>query len=413
MPSKRVLLSAFACDPYFGSDEEVGWQWARELSSRGLDVTVLTRASHRNDIEKGIREFQKCANVRFEYLDIDWLHCILKRVNRRNHIYYYAWQMLAFLHARKLHKQLRFDLIHHVTWVSFRQPSFMGLVGAPFYFGPVAGGDEIPPGYTQDFSTKQKLLEGVRRFANSLIRFDPFMRLTFATATRVFFTSEGHLARVPASVAAKSSVELAIGSDLQADMDVAPDIVKAGSSDRLLFVGRCIGWKGMDIGLRIFAQVRKRRPAATLTIIGDGIDRARWMAKADALGLSGAIEWRGWLAKADVQKLYPQFDALFYPSLRDSGGFVVLEALQNGLPVVCFKLGGPGVIVDASCGQAVVAGPNLDETVARYAEAVIRVLTLAEGGHDWASPCRERVQNFTWESLIQHIYPHFLAQDRK
>lgn len=413
MPSKRILLSAFACDPYFGSDEEVGWQWARELSSRGFDVTVLTRASHRNDIEKGIRELEKCEGVRFEYLDIGWLHRILKRVNRRNHIYYYAWQVFAFFRVRQLHKQLQFDLIHHVTWVSFRQPSFMGLVGAPFYFGPVAGGDEIPQGYTQDFSPKQKLLEAVRRFANSLIRFDPFMRLTFATADRVFFTSEGHLPRVPASALAKSSIELAIGCDLQLEEGSLPVVPRVARGDRLLFVGRCIGWKGMDIGLRIFAEVRKQRPAAMLTIIGDGVDRARWMGKADALGLSDAIEWRGWLAKADVQKLYSQFDALFYPSLRDSGGFVVLEALQNGLPVVCFRLGGPGVIVDASCGQAVVAGRNLDETVDRYAEAVIRVLSLSAASHDWTSHCRKRVEKFTWESLIQRIYPRLLEQGSK
>ena len=210
MQQQKILLTSFACDPYFGSDEEVGWQWARELSARGLDITVITRASHQASIEKGIEEFEKCQNVRFEYVDIGWLHSILRRFNRRNHIYYYFWQIVAFFRARQLHQKLSFDLIHHVTWVSFRQPSFMGLVGAPFYFGLIAGSAEIPPGYTADFSFKQKALESVRRFGDALIRFDPFMRLTFATDSKVFFTSEGHLHRIPSAIIAKSNIEFGI-----------------------------------------------------------------------------------------------------------------------------------------------------------------------------------------------------------
>jgi glycosyltransferase involved in cell wall biosynthesis len=412
MPTKKILISAFACDPYFGSDEEVGWQWATELSSRGFDVTVLTRTSHQHDIENGIQEFKKCGNVRFEYVDINWLHNILKRVNRRNHIYYYVWQIVAYFRARKLHQQCQFDLIHHVTWVSFRQPSFMGLVGAPFYFGPVAGGDEIPNGYTADFSSKQKLLEVVRRFANALIRFDPLMRLTFATASRVFFTSEGHLLRVPASVQAKSSIELGIGCDLQTANVPNLSTPNAKQGDRLLFAGRCIGWKGMDIGLRIFAEVHKQMPNVTLTIVGDGVDRARWMEKANAMGLHDAIKWHGWLDKAEVQKLYSQYDALFYPSLRDSGGFVVLEALQNSLPVVCFKLGGPGVIVNNTCGEAVTASPDIDDTINKFAAAVVRVLQLGKTSHDWVTPCQKRVENFTWEALIQRIYAQLLGPSK-
>lgn len=407
MSSKRILLSAFACDPYFGSDEEIGWQWARELSARGFEVTVLTRRSHQAAIERGIEETGQCRSVRFEYIDIDCLHRIVKHVNRRNHLYYYAWQAAAFWRARKLHARQPFALIHHVTWYSFRQPSFMGLIGAPFYFGPVAGGDEIPPGYTVDFSLKEKVFEAARRFSNALVRFDPMMRLTFATATRIYFTSEAHLRRVRSSAAAKAALEFGIGCDLPT-VAAMTDMPRAAHGDRLLFVGRCIGWKGMDIGLRIFAQVRKRRPTVSLTVIGDGVERKRWMAKAQAMGLGDAIEWRGWIEKDALQKMYSQYDAFFFPSLRDSGGFVVLEALQSGLPVVCFKLGGPGVVVDATCGQAVVAQEDMEETVERFADAVIHVLNLGAAAHDWKTPCKRRVENFTWESLIRRIYSRFL-----
>lgn len=397
----RVLLSAFACDPVFGSDEEVGWQWARQLALHGYEVHVLTRRSHQQEIERAVPGLPELARVTFHYVDLDRLHSVLKRVNRRNHLYYYFWQWAAYQRARALHAARPFDLVHHVTWVSFRQPSFMGGLGIPFYFGPVAGGDEIPPGYARQFSPKQRLIEIVRGLANRLVRYDPLMRRTFRQAERIFVTSSGHLPRLPALAAAKAQVELAIGMD---ELAQAAPVARGARGQRLLFAGRCIGWKGMDLGLQIFARMRARAPGLTLTIVGDGADRARWMRSAAALGLDDAIDWRGWLSKDTVQQMYAEFDMLFYPSLRDSGGFVVMEALSAGLPVACFKLGGPGVVVDDSCGVAVEASVDMDATATRYADAALALLARTHNEPGLAQACRDRVQAFTWRALIQRVY---------
>lgn len=397
----KILLSAFACDPNFGSDEEVGWRWALGLAAMGHEVWVLTRTSHQNSIEDYQNKNGKLTSINFIYIDIDRLHRILSKVNRRNHIYYYFWQIAAFKRAKKLISEINLDYIHHVTWVSFRQPSFMGFLGVPFLFGPVAGGDEIPAGYMQGFSLKQKTVEYVRRLANLLVRFDPLMLLTFKKAEKILFTSEYHLHRVPKWVARKASVELAIGCD-----EVSPHFIQSGikNNKRLLFVGRCIGWKGMDLGLKIFARSLQLDPQLKLTIIGDGVDRDRWMNKAVGLGIDHAIEWKGWLPKNEVVKLYSEYDLLFYPSLRDSGGFVVLEALQKGLPVVCFKLGGPGVVVNDCCGKAVPAMNNrTDEACELFGQAVISTLLRSEHDLTLSDKCRARAQEFSWSQLLSRI----------
>jgi glycosyltransferase involved in cell wall biosynthesis len=404
----RILLSAFACDPIFGSDEEVGWQWARELANRGFDVTVLTRRSHQNAIELQNKNNGECSSVKFEYIDMPSVHVVLRLVNRRNHLYYYLWQYKAYLKARALHAIRPFDLVHHVTWVSFRQPSFMGGLGIPFYFGPVAGGDEVPRGYAQAFSRGQYIVEVARGLLNRLVVFDPLMRLTFHQASRVFFTSQGHLTRVPEFVHSKSQIELGIASNSHALQLLPPLAVRGAASARLLFVGRCIGWKGMDLGLLSFARILERKPDTRLTIIGDGVDRARWESLSVRLGIAHAIDWRGWLAKSEVIQLYSEFDLLFYPSLRDSGGFVVLEALQAGLPVVCYQLGGPGVVVNESCGMAVVATDDQENTVQCFADAVLDVLQRAKDDPEFALACRRRVGQFTWDALIDRIYAPYI-----
>lgn len=398
---KRILLSAFACDPIFGSDEEVGWQWAKELSNRKFDVTVITRRTHQYQIEKYIAEFGDCKNVHFQYVDIEWLYPILTRVNRRNHIYYYFWQWAAYRQAKRIQALRPFDFVHHVTWVSFRQPSFMGMLNVPMIFGPVAGGDDIPPGYTKYFSFKQKLVELFRRLINACVRFDPLMRMTYRSADQVFFTSEAHLKSIPSFVIPKAKIELAIGC---AEVTDIKNSSVHTSGARLLYVGRCIALKGMDLGLRVFSEVHKVRPDATLTIIGDGVDRNRWESTANELGIADAITWLGWVAKSEVVEMYNQYDILFNPSLRDSGGFVVLEALQQGLPVACLKLGGPGVIVNDSCGVAVNVDPDINKTIMNYKNSVIDLLNRIEVDKELPKKCNERVKAFTWRALIERIY---------
>lgn len=382
-----------------GSDAEVGWQWAKQLSMRGYDVTVVTRRTHKLEIEKMVAETNDCKNVCFEYVDIEWLYPITELFNPRNHVYYYFWQVKAMWRARQLNKENPFSLIHHVTWVSFRQPSFMGLIGVPMYFGPVAGGDEIPRGYAKSFGLKRRVVEAFRSFINATVRFDPLMWLTYATAGKVFFTSEAHLQRVPEFVRKKAQIELAIGCDFPETEKTKTSEKRAGN--KLLFVGRFLGLKGMDLGLQIFAKVRQTRPDVTLTMIGDGEEKERWQALAKQLGVADAIEWLGWLPKAEVLKLYAQYDVFFFPSLRDSGGFVVLEALEQGMPVACFKLGGPGVLVDDTCGKAVLAGDNLDHTVNEYAQVILNILAI---NNQLSQACKQRVKNFTWDSLIERVY---------
>lgn len=259
-------------------------------------------------------------------------------------------------------------------------------------------------------TVSRRLLEWVRFLANRIVRYDPLMMMTFRQADRLFFTSAAHLRRIPEFAKNKARIELAIAAPpIPECVSREPEQVLRKPS-RLLFVGRCIAQKGLDVGLEVFANVLSRRPDVSLTIVGDGEERKRWERKADDLGVSSAIQWLGWKPKSEVQNLYRDFDLFFFPSLRDSGGFVVLEALQAGLPVVCFALGGPSVIVDQTCGVAVDAGPDVRETVQRYAQAVLDTLARTHSDASLADACRRRAANFQWSALIARIYGPLLNE---
>ena len=141
----KVLLSAFACQPHCGSELEVGWKWALHLAKLGHEVWVLTRLESRPAIElELVRLCEK--RLHFRYYDlpepIRWWFSGGKKLSLQ--AYYALWQWRVVRVANDLHARHAFDRVHHVTFAGLRAPSFMGTLGVPFIFGPVAGGERAP-----------------------------------------------------------------------------------------------------------------------------------------------------------------------------------------------------------------------------------------------------------------------------
>jgi glycosyltransferase involved in cell wall biosynthesis len=99
------------------------------------------------------------------------------------------------------------------------------------------------------------------------------------------------------------------------------------------------------------------------------------------------------------------YKALVFPSLHDSGGIVVLEALSEGLPVVCLDLGGPGTVVNESCG-IVVPTENADETqtIGRISNAMISLGTMPDVvWRRLSAGATAKANELSWDSLTGHV----------
>jgi glycosyltransferase involved in cell wall biosynthesis len=397
----RILLSAYACEPDKGSEPAVGWNWALQLAERGHEVVVITRANNRQSIEREMAAHPH-PSLRFSYYDLpSWLRSF-KKGRRGIHLYYLLWQFGAYLAARHLVRERRFDVVHHVTFVSVRQPSFMGWLGIPFIFGPVGGGEHTPPLLKKMFSRKNRITEALREFVNNCVRFDPLMWQTFASAQVIYVTSGQSLELIPRRFRGKTRVHLAIGiSETDIPALPLPENERVG---KILYCGKLIYWKGPELAVRAFARVAARLPGATLTFIGGGAEQQSLQRLARDFGVSDRIEWRAAVARSDMLSLYRDFGLFLYPSLHDSGGMVVLEALACGLPIVCLKLGGPGLIVDESCGIAVgVQSKNVEQVVSELESALFRLAVSGESRKALVQGAVSRSRRFSWEQLVSDV----------
>jgi glycosyltransferase involved in cell wall biosynthesis len=403
----KVLLSAFACEPHRGSEPEVGWKWALHLAEIGHEVWVLTRSESRPAIEAElVRLCEK--RLHFGYCDlpepIRWWGKGGRKLSL--YVHYALWQWRAVRVARDLHARQGFDRVHHVTFAGVRAPSFMGTLGIPFMFGPVAGGERAPWKLRCGYGLEGWLLDALRDLANATVRFNPLMLRTFACATTIYVTSRDTLGLLPRAHRKKAVIELAIGSEDEA-ADFTADLAERRRSDttfHVLYVGQFLYLKGMHLGIPAFAHLVKARPDARLTMIGHGSARTRWQKLAERLGIAAKIDWQPWLRRAELAKFYASHQVMLFPSLHDSGGMVVLESLAHGMPVVCLNIGGPGIIVTNDCGRLVdVAGKPKAEVIAKLGQALID-LTDEDTRLQLASGAQQRSRDFCWQKKVARIY---------
>jgi len=399
----KILLSAYACEPNKGSEPGVGWNWTLALARRGYEVHVITRSNNRPNIE-GAHEPLK-SRVAFHYHDLPHWARFWKYWPGGIYLYYLLWQIGAYRLAKVLHSSEQFELVHHITFVSHRQPSFMGNLGIPFIFGPVGGGETMPRQLRKSIPWSARIAEFLRDVGSRLVAIDPLMRRTYSRAHVIACATEETLKAIPLRFRSKCMVQRAIGIDGYPKSQ--PAVVEGSDQyePHFLFVGRLLYWKGLNLALHALVRVRKEIPDVKLRVIGEGSD-SRWLAQvAERAKIADAVEWIPRKPQTELEAEYRRNIGFVFPSLHDSGGMVVIEALAAGSPVICLNLGGPGSIVNASCGFALQVGGKTEATVIE--ELALAMISLArEPGlrRRFSQGAVQRASEVTWDAAAEAIY---------
>lgn len=395
----KLLLSAYACEPNKGSEPAVGWNRAQALVRRGHQVHVITRSNNRAGIESVIQP-DRPAPV-FHYYDLSSWALALKRWPGGIYLYYLLWQIGAYHLAREIHRQQKLDCVQHVTFASYRQPSFMGGLGIPFIFGPVGGGEAMPSQFHRGIPWASRVAESLRDLGSTLIAFDPLMHFTFSRAQTIACTTSETLARIPRRYRNKCIVQPAIGIN-DSEIGVSPSA--RPQAPHFLFVGRLLYWKGLHLVLRAMAAVRQSVPQARLKIIGAGSDGSWLKSVALRAGVMEAVDWLSFMPHEGIRGHFRDSAALVFPSLHDSGGFVVLEALSAGVPVVCLDLGGPGALVTPSCGIVIEAREVSEASVIEsLANAMVLLATDADLRMRLGENATARARELTWDAAAEAL----------
>lgn len=365
----RILMLAFACEPDEGSEPEVGWKWAHTMAE-SCDVTVVTQTKNRSRIERWYEDHPSDnLGVKFTYIElVSILRWLKKRLPGGMYLYYTLWQWKLRSHCARLLQSGEYDLMHHVTFASFRMPVFVS--GKPVVWGPVGGAEMAPMHLLEGYGTfAGKLREKFRNFttrvaAMMLPLLEPTRRnggiaLASTPATAELLTGCGILPKMMPTIGY--------------DFDETATITSTGSKInplRLLFVGRLHLLKGLHLILRALAGLQPGQ--AHLTIVGNGPEYERLLQLTKELGIDQQVTFAGFVERGKLPDIFLNHDVVVAPSLYESGGLSVLEGFSHGLPAIVLTCGGHALSVIEGCGIRVRPDQDQAAVVSQLMEATQR-----------------------------------------
>jgi glycosyltransferase involved in cell wall biosynthesis len=389
----KIIVSAYTCEPGCGSEEGVGWNTALALA-RYHQTWVLTRTIFHSPIEAELKS-HPVSNLHFIYFDpFNWTEDWRGRQGAVQ-LHYYLWQIQAYFRANSLHRQIGFDVVHHVTYVKYWSPSFLALLPIPFIWGPVGGGEKAPKAFWADFSLRGKMYETLRDLAQWLGETDPFTRITARRSLVALAATEETAQRLLKLGAKNVQVFSQIGLSKSELVDLAKYGMPNNSPVRLISIGRLLHWKGYHLAIRALA--RANLPNVEYWLLGDGAEWKRLQTLAEELGVASQVQFLGHLPRQNCINKLGECHIVVHPSLHDSGGWTCIEGMAAGRPIICLDLGGPATHVTEETGIKVPASAP-EQAVQGLAEAMTRLVGNPELRVRLGKAGQKRMQEvYDWE----------------
>lgn len=340
----NILISAYACEPNKGSEPGVGWNWAIELSKHH-NVWVITRDNNKSTIESYIKEnpSYNCKNLKFIYVGLSKKLTFWKKGRRGMRLFVMLWQRKAAKVAVKLSQDIKFDLVQHVTFVSYTQPTYMYKLGIPMIWGPISGGENIPNSVNIKMSNKEKVIELIRKASQYIALMTPSIYKTMKDSKYILVATEETRDRIPCKYREKTIIVPAIGIEKK---QVIKKYKKNNEKKiRIIMSGRLIYWKAFDIGIKSFKYIADKYPYVELYILGEG-NKKQYLKSICGEYLNKQIFFEDPIPHDEIYNYYKKFDIFLNTTLRDSGCMSMMEAMAVGLPCIAISTGGPKILMD-------------------------------------------------------------------
>ncbi len=406
----RVLVIAEAANPEWTSVPLVGWSHTLALS-KVCDVHLATQVRNKEAIERfGWQDGKEFSAINTEKIDgpIYKLATFLRGGNNLAWTLQTAMSSLTYPYFeyriwKTFQAQLEkgeFDLVHRITPVSPTSPSYIAKklknIDVPFVVGPLNGGVAWPKEFPEMQKKEKEWLNNVRNAYKLLpgykgLRKNASAILVGSMATKeqmpdwvsdkLFYLPENSIDRNRFSLRNTSNYELPV---------------------RAAFVGRLVPYKGADMAIEAMENLAKEGKIV-FDIYGSGPEEEALKQLVESKSLQGKINVHGFVPNNILQEKLVTADIFVFPSIREFGGGVVLEAMALGVVPVIADYAGPAELVNDGCGYLIPMGDRqqLIKNVRTCLESIVANPKQLESKRQ---ACFDRIENYyTWEKKAEQI----------
>lgn len=402
----NVLINAYACRPNSGSEGGMTWRWIEGLAKQGVQVYVITEGEWRDDIEKALVFSPYHHMMHFYYNPVSdrIREMCWNQGDYRFYYYYRKWQKKTLKIAESIIKDYQIDIIHQLSMIGFREPGYLWKIkGIPYIWGPIGGLSNAPLQYLEGYSLSVRIKYWLKNRV-SFLQYNYSSRVlnAFRHSDVLIAANKDSYKLIKEKYPSKNVVLI---NEAGCCSQITKNKVKDNKQKfNILWVGRFIPTKLLKLSLEVVANL-KGLEGIRLHIVGQGInveETSKYKTIARTLGIDQQCEWHGWASHEEVQKFMQNSDVLFFPSVVEGTPHVVLEAIANRLPVVCFDICGQGDVVNDEVGIK-ISLCNPSDSLIKFSEIITclyenrdRLVRLSKG-------CVKRKEELSWDNKILQI----------
>lgn len=379
------LIQAYACSPYKGGEYAVSWGWITHLDNRCGDedqILVMSITLSEKDIKdfnlRHVRLLPIHGMERWEFLNY-------------NALYYRIWQRKAYRMVKT--NKIKPDVCHLYSLSDFRQPGDWWKLECKTIFGPVGGGQTCP----KSLQGYDEISSRIRSAINFICMHSPVFKHKIAKFDEVYpcnFETQAILKRG----AVLPDVPL---NDRFANLEISKHI---SDPVTILSVGRLINKKGILLLLDVLSILDTPVKWQCL-IYGEGEERERINERINTLALSDRVKLMGAIEYNNISEVYRKADVFVLPSLRESGGSVLIEAAAHALPIVALKMSLAEILSRNKAGLFVNTNQSKAKIIDEFAKKIKELIEneglrqlYGKNGYEYVN------SELNWEKMISEVY---------
>lgn len=405
----KILINSYTCCPNMGSEQGMGWNWIVSLAKTGkIELFVISEGEYKSQCE----EASKGLPIRWYWNPVSQ-STREKCWNQGNWFFYplyEKWQKKTADIAREICRKEKIDVLHQLNMIGFREPGCLWKVsqetGISFVWGPIGGLKQFPMAYTDGGGLKMKVFNYLKNAINIYqIKHDKRVRAAINQASALISSIPDSYNAIKKYHGKESVIIPETGCSLAAlepTSNQAKRLTSNLSTFSILWVGKFDFRKRLDIALRAVAVSNRD---VKLYVYGTGTEEQvrNAMEHVRGLEIEDKVKFLGNRPNNEVNEAMRKADLFLFTSVSEDTSTVVLEAVSNGLPVLCFDACGMAAVIDDKVGRKIPLS-NPDKSAFDFAEQIRFFYDNREELNKCAEGCAVRAVELSWENKVQKVF---------
>lgn len=402
----NILISAYAVSPNHGSEPGVGWNWTIELA-KYCNVHVITEAEFKNEIEAALQKLPQKDNIHFYYNDIGekarkmcW-----NQGDYRFYYYYKKWQKETYKIALEIIKNNKIDIIHQLNMIGYREPGYLWKIKEiPKVWGPIGGFNFVKTTFLSALGFKKAIFYSIKNIANVIQAITNLRVRKSINRADLLLAASGNSQKAIKKFYHKESIILNETGCHISD-NASPKSITNNEEFKIVWVGRFIPTKLLYLALDVIKKV-EHLEKLKFHIVGAGVNGSvtnSYKEYAKKLGIEDMCIWHGNVPRDEVDRRMNDSDLLFFTSIVEATSTVVMEAISNNLPILCFDSCGHGEIVTEDIGRKIPV-TNPEQSTESFAKEIENLYLNRSLLQQMSKNCNRKIKDLSWQTKGEKMY---------